>query len=72
MLQACVDASRTREDLADIINVAIEELFRHYRELPGFSTLLRGAIKARATVNRGYYKRIAAALDEATKNQALR
>ena len=67
MLKACVEASRVREDLADIINLAIEELFRHYHELPGFSTLLRGAVKARATVNRGYYLRISRALDEPTK-----
>jgi hypothetical protein len=39
MLKACVDISRVREDLADIINFAIEELVRQRYELPGFSTL---------------------------------
>jgi hypothetical protein len=67
MLKACVEASRVREDLADIINFAIEELVRQRFELPTFSALLKVAQKARATVNRGFYTRITEALDEATK-----
>ncbi len=55
MLKACIEASRVREDLADKINFAIEELFRQRFELPTFSTLLRASQKARATVNRGFY-----------------
>lgn len=39
IVKACVEASRVREDLADIINVAIEELLRERFELPGFTTL---------------------------------
>lgn len=62
MLKACVETSRVREDLADIINVAIEELLRQRYELPAFSTLLRAAITSRSTVNRGYYNRIAKSL----------
>jgi Domain of unknown function (DUF4158) len=69
MLKACVEASRFREDLADIINVAIEELVRQRYQLPGFSTLFRGARTARATVNRGYYAQITSALDEVTKDR---
>lgn len=42
MLKACVDIARVREDLAEIINLAIEELVRQRYELPGFSTLFRG------------------------------
>ena len=38
-------------------------------ELPGFSTLFRGARTARATVNRGYYAQITNALDEAVKSR---
>ena len=48
MLKVCVEASRVREDLADIINAALEELVRLRYELPGFSTLLRGARLRRA------------------------
>jgi hypothetical protein len=67
MLKAGIEASRVREDLADIINFAIEELVRQRFELPTFGTLLRAAQKARATVNSGFYTRIMRALDEATK-----
>lgn len=69
MLQACVGSSRVREDLADISNFALEELVRQRFELPTFATLLRVAQKARATVNRGYYNRVAHALDSAAKDR---
>ncbi len=69
MLKACLEASRVREDLADIVNVAIEELVRQRYELPGFTTLFRGARSARATVNRGYYAQISASVDDATKGR---
>jgi hypothetical protein len=36
MVKACVEASRVREDVADIINVALEELVRQRFELPTF------------------------------------
>ena len=67
VVKSCVEASRVREDLADIINVAIEELLRKRYELPGFTTLFRAARSARATVNWSYYNRISQALDSATK-----
>src|SRR5271165_4581112 len=69
MLRICLASSRVREDLADIINFAIEELVRQRYELPGFSTIFRGARTARATVNRGYYARIARALDPSAKER---
>jgi TnpA family transposase len=68
-LKACVEASRVREDLADIINVAIEELVRQRYELPSFPALFRYARVARATVNRGYYARIASSLDASAKER---
>ena len=63
MLRTCLASSRVREDLADIVNVAIEELVRQRYELPGFSTLFRAARAARVTVNRGYYPQIYQATD---------
>jgi hypothetical protein len=39
------EAARTKEDLADLINVGIEELVRHSFELPGFTTLLEEAAR---------------------------
>lgn len=61
--------ARVREDLADIINFALEELVRQRFELPTFATVLRAAQKARATVNRGYYARVTKALDQTAKEK---
>lgn len=62
LARAVVDGARTKEDLADIINVAIEELVRQRFELPAFSTIHRAAKSARGTVNRGFHRRIAQTL----------
>ncbi|MBV8968543.1 MAG: hypothetical protein JO331_05710 [Verrucomicrobia bacterium] len=67
MLQTCLASARVREDLADIVNAAIEELLRQRYELPGFSTLFRAARAARVTVNRGYYRQIYQATDPITR-----
>ncbi len=64
MVDACGDAARTRDDLADIINVAIEELVRQRFELPSFSTLLRAARAARTKVNRAYHGMVRQRLGE--------
>jgi hypothetical protein len=44
----CV-AAQTKEDLANVINVGIEELIRARRELPGFTTLKEEARRCRAS-----------------------
>lgn len=67
VVEAGVAAARTRDDLADIINITIEELVHHRYELPAFSTLARIARTARSTVNRGFHRRIAESLTDATK-----
>ena len=54
VIEASVAAARTRDDLADIINIAIEELVRQRYELPVFNTLLHIARTARSAVNRDY------------------
>jgi hypothetical protein len=41
-------AAARMEDLADIINVAIEELIRHSFELPGFTSLIKEARTSRS------------------------
>jgi TnpA family transposase len=55
-------AAERMEDLADIINVAIEELIRESFELPGFSTLHKEAKRGRAEVNRTLYRRVSDAV----------
>jgi TnpA family transposase len=69
MAEACGQAAKSKDDLADIINVAIEELVRQRFELPGFSTLLRAAQHARAEVNKTYHKQVAERLGAEAKYQ---
>jgi hypothetical protein len=61
---AMLEASRSKDILADIINVGIEALVHARYELPAFSTLRRAAQKARAQINHGYYHQVNAALDD--------
>lgn len=62
--KAVREAAQTKEDLADIINVAIEELVRQAFELPGFTTIQEEAQRGRAEVNRGFYVQVFSALGE--------
>jgi len=58
MLLALREAARTKEDLADLINVAIEELVRKKYELPAFDTLVRAARHVRASVYHQFYRQV--------------
>ena len=60
-------AAESREVLADIINILLEELVRHRFEIPGFTVLLRLAKDARATVNDRCYRSIVSELNDETK-----
>ncbi len=56
------EATLTKEDLADIINVGIEELIRNRFELPGFTTLRVEAQRERAKTHRHIYHSVSRAL----------
>ncbi len=56
IVKSMASAARTKNDLADIINVAIEELVYHRYELPVFNTLVRAAKRVRATMDRVFYR----------------
>ena len=56
-----------KDDLVDLINVAIEELIRNRYELPGFSTLLELAQKVRASWNGRFFSRVATGLSDEEK-----
>jgi TnpA family transposase len=58
MSDACMEAAGTRDDLADIINIALEHLVRQRYELPAFNTALRAARAARTEINQGYYTQV--------------
>ncbi len=69
MIRALAEAARTKGDLIDLVNVAIEELVRQRFELPAFDTLDRAARKVRATVARQLYRRVFAALAPTARGQ---
>jgi TnpA family transposase len=70
---AMTNAAQTKEDLRDLINVALEELARQRFELPGFTTLLKEAQRVRAQVNSSLQQRVHGALqpEECQKLWAL-
>lgn len=69
VVRAIRKAAEVKEDLADLINVVIEELIRQRFELPGFSTLEEEARRGRAEVNRMIYTRVFDALGETGRQQ---
>lgn len=69
LLHVMEEAARTKDEVADLINIAIEELVRHRWELPTFITLQRAARHVRALVARRYYRAIAAAVSPAVQDQ---
>ena len=69
IVKSMADAARTKNDLADIINVAIEELVHHRYELPVFNTLVRAATRVRGTIDRAFYQQVSQHLNqESCKN----
>ena len=58
IVKSMAEAARTKNDLADIINVAIEELVHHRYELPVFNTLVRAGKRVRGTVDRAFYRQV--------------
>jgi TnpA family transposase len=64
LVGAMLEAARSKDILADIINVGIEALVQARYELPAFSTLQRAAQKARAQVNQRYYQQTYHALND--------
>ena len=69
MIVAMSEAATTKDELADLINVAIEELVRKKYELPAFNALVRGARHARSIIYQQYYQQVAAMLS--TEEKAL-
>jgi TnpA family transposase len=63
------EASKSRQDLVDIINSGIEELIHDYYELPSFKTIEKEATRSRAVSNRQIYQKIYAQI---SKNDRLK
>jgi len=67
MLRAMQEAALTKEALADLVNVGIEELARQKYELPAFDILVRGARHVRAVLYRRFYRQVDEVLSEEEK-----
>lgn len=69
LTQIAENASETKEMLADIINVMLEELAHHHFELPGFTVLKRIARAARNKVNDACFREIGLDLSPEAKQK---
>jgi hypothetical protein len=67
MEQAMREACESKDDVIDLINIAIEQLIRQRFELPAFSTLERTAKRVRAEVTSGLHTQIATVLTKASQ-----
>ncbi|KAB8189049.1 DUF4158 domain-containing protein [Nonomuraea phyllanthi] len=65
--EAIREAVQSKDDPADLINVALEELVRRRCELPGYTTLDAMAASIRAEVNTGFFQTVAGRLDGAAR-----
>lgn len=63
---------RSKDNPADLINVALEELFRAPCELPGYTTLDAMAAAVRAEVNTGFFQAVTGRLDAAARARLAR
>lgn len=61
------DAVARREAVADLVNVAVEELVHHGVELPPFGVLWRAARRIQAGYHRRQWQRVAARLAPADR-----
>jgi TnpA family transposase len=68
MLEAMTEAALTKDDPADLINVAIEKLVRQHYELPAFSALAKAADHVQAKSYRELYEKIYKLLDANARN----
>ena len=69
MMEALRQSALTKQDLADLMNVAIEELVRQRFELPAFSTLKRAAQNARAQVMATFHQQVNRGLTPESRQQ---
>lgn len=67
--RAAFETAQTRDDPADLINVAVEALVSANYELPAFSTLDRIVRRVRNLVNSGYYSRVLGKISQSEQEQ---
>ncbi|MGP3920344.1 DUF4158 domain-containing protein [Nonomuraea sp. 10N515B] len=70
--EAIRKAVQAKDNPADLINVALEELVRAECELPGYTTLDEMTKKIRTEVNRGFFTLVAARVDAGARARLAR
>ena len=70
--QAIRKAVQAKDNPADLINVALEELVRARCELPGYTTLDAMATAIRTEVNAAFYQAVASPIDMAARARLAR
>ncbi len=70
--EAIRKTAQSKDDPADLINVALEELIRLRCELPGYTTLDAMAASIRTEVNTGFFQTVAGRLDAAARARLAR
>ncbi|MDT5275616.1 MAG: hypothetical protein QOG95_2548 [Mycobacterium sp.] len=65
------EALLSKDNPADVINVALEQLTQQRCELPAYSTLDRLAARVRTEVNGGFHRLVAGRLDAAARARLL-
>lgn len=68
---AVFEAVQTKDNPADLINVALEKLVKARLELPGYTTLDEMASAIRTEVNEEFFARIVARMDEVERARLL-
>jgi TnpA family transposase len=70
--EAIHEAAQAKDNPADLINVALEQLVRAQCELPGYTTLDELTKKIRTEVNRGFFTLVADRVDQAARTRLTR
>lgn len=70
--QVIFEAAQSKDNPADLINVALEELVRARLELPGYTTLDKMAAEIRAEVNTGFHELIASRIGDIDEARLLK
>jgi hypothetical protein len=62
------EAAKVKDDVCDLINIAVEELVRHNFELPAFNTLVRLVNNIKVKIHDDYYNEIYNLIGENERN----
>jgi hypothetical protein len=66
-IKVATEASKTKDNDADIINIVIDELIHQSYELPAFSTLVRLSRKSRHIIYNSYFKHVYKHISDETR-----